>query len=357
MKWFGRKKSAPVPVPAPAKPSIPEQSSVADVVSDCAATYRAIQDKIAQNPLSSLYRVPVQETEVTVKDVDLLHFSRKSGGSFVALDLETTGLDCVSDAIVEIGIVKVADGQIVDRYQQYVNPNRPIPAAASSVNHITDDMVADQPFIYEVLPDVLHFIGENIMVIHNARFDVKFLCQACMRYRFRCPKFYFESMTLKTVWPDVPDKKLQSFLNAAGIENAKAHSAIGDAEALARLMIVSLQKDFYVKPPADCAPGYSNDHFTGTVDVIDDKLSKLRFVLTGQMPGFERVDFEKMILSHGGKCTQKISSATDFLVVGSFPDFSENFISSKVVYARKLIDEGGKIRIITPDDVLQMVNK
>lgn len=317
--------------------------------------YELKELSISQNPLSAKYRTDYSETaNYTLLDLSDYIFG-KNPFSFVAFDLETTGLSNVDDAIIEIGAVRVTDGIIVDRFSSFVNPDRPVPAKASSVNKITDDMLVDAPRIYELLPDFLEFVGSDILVAHNVRFDAGFLVQSCLRNRFIYPKKYFDSMSLTFFWPDLPDRKLSTLLKAADIDNEDQHRALSDAESLAKLMIVSLGKEFNLPLPDGYDPGYSSEHFSGDVDVIDNKLSKKKFVITGKIEGFERPDFEKLIISHGGKCTQKASNATDYLVVGIFPGLPRTYISKAVINARKMISEGAKLQIISPDDVMKML--
>lgn len=343
-KLFG-KKTQPVP-PA----SDPPVSSPAKACDD-------IETRVFMNPLASRYRLDHQQTNVTVKTVDYPEFFQQCSGRFVTLDLETTGLDSVENAIAEIAAFRVVDGAVTDSYHQYVNPNQPMQEAARHVNHISDDMLAGQPFIYEILPDLLHFIGSDMIVAHNAVFDIRFLSQACMRYRFRIPMPWFDSMELTIAWPNLPNRQLKSFLDAAGIDNKNAHSAAGDAEALARLMIVTMKKRFHYPLPADFDFGFSNDHFTGTVDKIDNILSGKRFVITGEVENHSRYDLERLITAHGGKCSLKISNATDYLVVGSFKKLPSFYMSAKEIYAEKLISEGGKIQIISPALLFEMMGE
>lgn len=316
--------------------------------------FEKIQANIANNPKSAGLRVEYAD-EANYQLLDLPDYVFGNPLSFVAFDLETTGLSYSEDAIIEIGAVKVVDGEIVDRFHCLVNPDRHIPSEVSAVNHITDDMVSSAPFLYEILPDFLFFVGSNVLVAHNARFDSGFLVQACLRYRLKYPIQYFDSRKLSYFWPGLSDQKLSTFLSAAGITNPDSHRALSDAESLALLVIASMEKEFNLPLPEGYDPGYSNEHFTGTVEPVDNKLAKKRFVLTGKMDGYERVDFEKLIISHGGKCTIKVSNATDFLVVGSFPGLPKNYVSSTVLYARKTIAEGGKIQIISCSDVLKML--
>lgn len=351
-KLFGKKKSVPVPTVAPTPAPTPAPEPVKEP-----SPYELIEAAIARNPLSTKYRAKYTET-AHYKLLELPEFLfRDDPYSYVCFDLETTGLSPVDDAIVEIGAVRVVDGLVTDRFHQLVNPNRSISSRASAVNHLTDDMVSASPFIYEVMPDFLSFVGSDVLVAHNARFDSQFIAQACLRYRFKYPKEYFDSREFTFFWPDLPNQKLATFLAAAGIENQVAHRALPDAESLAQLMIKSLNKEFNLPLPVDFDPGYSRDHFTGSVDLVDSKLSKKRFVLTGKIEGFERPEFEKLIASHGGKCALKISNATDYLVVGSFPGLPRTYVSRAVINARKMISEGGKIQLISPDKVLLMMEE
>ena len=341
-KLFGKKEKGQAEPPVPASSSSPMFSS--DAVSSF------IRSLEPCDPLPS-------QTNLEITTLDYLPFYIRSKGRFTVLDLETTGLSCDSDRIVEIGAVRVEDGRVNDTYHQYVNPEMHIPSSASSVNHITDDMVCNQPKIREVLPGLLRFIGSDIIVAHNAAFDIKFLARSCMRHRFTVPTAWFDSMDLKTVWTDLPNHKLETFLSAAGIINKHAHSALGDAEALAQLMIVSMQKPFNAPIPEDITLTFSTGHFSGAVEKIDASLSGKRFVLTGEIPGHERYDVEELIAKHGGKATLKISDATDYLVRGVYQGLPPVYISSKEVLAWKMISEGGKISIISPEELFSMMNE
>ena len=220
--------------------NIPAVSPVSTVLKPI--SYDEVESLISSNPLSAVYRRETQQQTFSMHTLSSDDFFEKSKGSFIALDLETTGLDDSVDKIVEIGAVKVKNHSIIDKYQQLVFPNIHIPESASAVNHITDNMLTDQPFIFQVLPDRLAFVDHHIIVAHNAAFDIKFLAQACLLYRFKMPRQWFDSMDLKPYYPETKSRSLKSLLSAACIENSDSHRALSDSESLARLVIATYDR-------------------------------------------------------------------------------------------------------------------
>ncbi|MCR5616229.1 MAG: topoisomerase DNA-binding C4 zinc finger domain-containing protein [Saccharofermentans sp.] len=102
---------------------------------------------------------------------------------YIVFDLETTGLSSDSDEVIEISALKIKGGKIEDEFSTLVDPGRHIPSVASSVNGITDDMVAGAPCMEEALGDFLDFVGDLDLVGHNiARFDMKFIQRDSERY-------------------------------------------------------------------------------------------------------------------------------------------------------------------------------
>ena len=101
---------------------------------------------------------------------------------YVVFDLETTGVRPDFDEIIEISGIRVREHKVVEEFSTLVNPGMHIPSAASKVNHITDDMVAEAPEIAKVLGEFLEFVGSDILVGHNIHtFDLNFICRAAMR--------------------------------------------------------------------------------------------------------------------------------------------------------------------------------
>ena len=98
---------------------------------------------------------------------------------FVAFDLETTGLDYREDKIIEIGAVLMQGGKELDRFQTFVNPGQKLRQEIVDLTGITDSMLSDAPSIEQVLPEFLKFVGDRVLVAHNADFDCGFIRMAC----------------------------------------------------------------------------------------------------------------------------------------------------------------------------------
>src|SRR6516165_2329780 len=107
---------------------------------------------------------------------------------FIAFDLETTGTLPGVDKIVEIGAVRFVDGAVEGVFSTLVDPLRSIPAGASAVNGITDDMVIGKPKIEELLAPLTEFCGTDMMIAHNATFDYGFLTADYTRFEIPAPR-------------------------------------------------------------------------------------------------------------------------------------------------------------------------
>ncbi|MFV0395153.1 MAG: PolC-type DNA polymerase III [Coprobacillaceae bacterium] len=95
--------------------------------------------------------------------------------TYVSFDIETTGLSVIHDGITEFGAVKIRNGEVIDRLQSFINPEKKISTYISNLTSITNDMVKDAPTIKEFIPKIIEFFDDCILVAHNANFDIGFL--------------------------------------------------------------------------------------------------------------------------------------------------------------------------------------
>ena len=116
--------------------------------------------------------------------------------SYVALDLETTGIGARHEKITEIGMVKVIDGETTDTYHTMVNPHREIPKRIVELTGITDDMVKDAPGIEEILDEVLAFTEDLPLLGHQIIFDYGFLVQAAVNQKRKFEKYGVDTLKL-----------------------------------------------------------------------------------------------------------------------------------------------------------------
>jgi len=159
----------------------------------------------------------------------------------VMLDFETTGLSpAYGDRITEVAALRIVGDKIVERYVSLINCNVRIPSFISDLTGITQAMVNRAPAASVVVPELLDFIGQDVLAAHNASFDIKFLSAESTRLGLT-PSHANLVCSLKLarrVFPGLPSYKLTNLANALGIKfSSQAHRAEADAEVAAKLLI------------------------------------------------------------------------------------------------------------------------
>ena len=130
--------------------------------------------------------------------------------SYIALDLETTGLEPKKEKITEIAALKVEHGQITGRFVTLVNPKRPLTERVVELTGITDDMLKDAPVIEDIIGEVLEFIGNLPLLGHNIRFDYSFLKQAAVNQKMEFECEAVDTLKLcRKLMPEQEKKNLQ----------------------------------------------------------------------------------------------------------------------------------------------------
>ncbi len=156
--------------------------------------------------------------------------------SFVVFDIKTTGFSPVKDRIIEIGAVKVEQGEITGRYSQFVDPKMPIPFEIFQLTGISDDMVKGAPVIEQVLPEFLEFIRGCKLVAHNAGFDMSFIIENCKRLGYDSDFTYLDTLALSRVlFPALGKRTLDAMAKALKVSLDNHHRAVDDAECTAHI--------------------------------------------------------------------------------------------------------------------------
>lgn len=170
-----------------------------------------------------------------VNDVDdrvVVHGSgdMEFDGEYVAFDLETTGLSSQKDEIIEIGAVRMRGGKELGRFQTFVNPGRRLEQKIVELTGITDAMLADAPSIEKVLPEFLEFVGDRVLVAHNADFDTGFIREACRKQGLPYGFTSVDTLILsQNLLPHLNKFKLDVVSNALSLPDFNHHRAGDDA--------------------------------------------------------------------------------------------------------------------------------
>ena len=161
--------------------------------------------------------------------------------TYCVLDLETTGFSATTEKITEVGIMKLKDGEVIDEFSCFVNPEKHIPQRVSEVTNITDEMVADAETIDKVFPKILDFIKDSVIVAHNAGFDVGFLRQNAKSLGYDFDYTYLDTLSLaKDLFPDYKKYKLGKIADNLGIKVEVAHRALDDVDTTVKVFKVML---------------------------------------------------------------------------------------------------------------------
>lgn len=161
----------------------------------------------------------------------------------VCFDTETTGLKPEFEEITEIAAVKVRGGEVLEEFQTYVNPHRPIPANITELTGISDETVANAPDLAEALPAFLEFAGDLPLVAHNAGFDMAFINKGCERLGIQRTFTSIDTVEMsKILFPDLARHRLDSMAKALKVGPFDHHRASEDAAVLGRIYIKLTEK-------------------------------------------------------------------------------------------------------------------
>ncbi|MCL2368933.1 MAG: PolC-type DNA polymerase III, partial [Oscillospiraceae bacterium] len=156
---------------------------------------------------------------------------------FIAFDLETTGLNANQEAITEIGAVRFKGGEILDSFQTFVNPGKPIPYNITKLTGIKDTDVADAPEPVEALKAFLAFAGNTPLVAHNAGFDMSFLRATAERADMTLDNITIDTLPLAQILlPELKKHKLNLVAEHLGLPAFNHHRAVDDAKTVVYMM-------------------------------------------------------------------------------------------------------------------------
>ncbi|OIK22216.1 PolC-type DNA polymerase III [Bacillus amyloliquefaciens] len=185
--------------------------------------------------------------------------------TYVVFDVETTGLSAVYDTIIELAAVKIRGGEIIDKFEAFANPHHPLSATTIELTGITDDMVRDAPDVVDVVRDFKEWIGDDVLVAHNASFDMGFLNVAYKRLlkTEKAKNPVIDTLELaRFLYPEFKNHRLNTLCKKFDIELTQHHRAVFDAEATGYLLLKMLkdaaEKDIFYHDQLNENMGQSN---------------------------------------------------------------------------------------------------
>ncbi len=177
-----------------------------------------------------------------LKDIVTDSKNQSLDDKYVVFDLETTGFSPKKHQIIEIGAVKVENGQITERFSTFVNPKVPIPFRIEELTSIRDDMLVDAPTIEEILPEFIAFCKDCTMVAHNADFDMSFIDQNCENQGIVFEPTVMDTVALaRILLSNLNRFKLDTVAKALGVSLNHHHRAVDDAACTAEIFVKFIQ--------------------------------------------------------------------------------------------------------------------
>ena len=199
-------------------------------------------EKSGNEDLKILYGIEAYYVNDTARCIFGSHYPAFDG-EMVVFDIETTGLSNRTCKIIEIGAVKIKGDEIIDRFDIFVDPEVHIPEEITALTSITDEMVKGAPKEREGVEKFLEFAGGCMLVAHNASFDIGFIRTAAERHSIPFNNAFIDTVGLsKYVNPELKNHKLDTIVKHYKIGDFHHHRADDDAEVLARIFIIMLER-------------------------------------------------------------------------------------------------------------------
>lgn len=294
------------------------------------------------------------------------NYTKQLIDDYCVLDTETTGLSAYYDEIIEIGILRVRNNEIVDRYDQLIKPNFDIDDFITALTGITNDMLEGMPSIDSVKTDVLSFICDDIILGHNTSFDMRFLNEG---FKEQLSNQYMDTMQFaRKLYPELKHHRLSDLTDYLGLHNNE-HRALSDCTSTKELydaVKASMAEknlaieDLWITGESHGGKGIDIKAIKPDEVVVDKDgfFYNRHVVFTGKLEKMLRKDAMQIVVNLGGVLDNSVNKQTNYLILG---DNDYNAIlkgekSSKHKKAEKLKLEGQDIEIIDERTFYDLLN-
>ena len=195
-----------------------------------------------QNDIKILYGVEANLVDDGVPIAYNSAHRKLADDTYVVFDVETTGLSAVYDTIIELAAVKIKNGEIIDQFESFANPHKPLTATIINLTSITDDMLQDAPEVEAVLKRFHRWTEDAIFVAHNASFDMGFLNVGYKKVGLeKAANPVIDTLELgRLLYPELKNHRLNTLAKKLDVELTQHHRAIYDAEATGYILLKML---------------------------------------------------------------------------------------------------------------------
>lgn len=286
--------------------------------------------------------------------------------NFTVIDIETTGLSPEWDEIIEISALKCENWSIVKEFSSLVKPAEPVDEYISSLTGITNEMLANEPSIEIVLPAFIDFIGNDILIAHNANFDINFLYDYSISMNRTLKNDFIDTMRIsRLLRREEAHHRLSDLCKRYNIKNCNSHRALSDCYATFSCF--------------ECLKNELFEKYNSIEDIIPKHKSKLRAceitpdntvpdensplygktcVFTGTLQKMTRKEAMQLVVNIGGFVGDGVTKNTNYLILGNNEYCSQikDGKSSKQKKAEKLKLDGFDIEILPENVFYDLVN-
>lgn len=290
--------------------------------------------------------------------------------SYVLLDTETTGLDPEYDRIIEFAGIKVKDNEIIDKFQTLIKPPYEISSFITDFTGITNEMLKTAPALEEIFPEIEKFIKDEIIIAHNANFDINFLYESSLRLNGNgISNDFVDTMRLsRRIFPEEKHNRLCDLIERFSIGTNVEHRALSDV--IQTNECYKYLKNYIAENNIDIVSLYPKKKHTVKATELcseiqiedinpDSSIYGKGFVFTGALDKMLRKDAMQIVLNMGGFCFDSVTKKTNYLVLGNgdYCSTVKDGKSSKYKKAEQLMLKGQDIQIISENVFYDMISE
>ena len=275
---------------------------------------------------------------------------------YVLVDIETTGFSPQYDDIIEIGALKIVNNKIVDEFQSLIKTNHKLSSIITNLTGITNDMLLSGKDINIVLKEFKEFVGDNVIVAHNANFDINFLYDKCALYinEYLRNDFIDTMKVSKKLLPNLSNYKLSTISNYLGIDYSNAHRGLEDVKITYKVYnkLKYYEEHYYELRMAEIEKNLKIcDAFTKKKVVVKTSLQNLNYKI-----------IETLLSKQKAKTYDIFYSFCDYLIIND--NTYEKYINMETVdmyygkwlYKAKDLEKKGTLKVISESNFCNLYN-